>query len=827
MNILINSFASKMIERMFYHLNKNNSDINIGDISVIYSNVRCDHVYLGNVNITFVENIENIEEFIKEKNINMVITNVVHDYMLNNKDILVVTLNKCDNENIHFYRDIPVLINKYKLDNENNEISKIDDNDEIDNNDKIDENNKKEEFIENIVSSKNKEKTKITDSINILISNLSESALDKVINTIHSATINNNIMSDKFTVFSNIRINCDYFKVIFLDNLNINKKVCDFINEKNINIFITNYLDDEIINSVKDNCYIVSLIPLTKENTKIYFYKELSFIFNECKIQLKDKKPHINDIEIKNDIQIETNTNNVEKKTNGPKELFRDICLRYLDKFRKLKVPELSLNLKQEVVFVEYRNLQHLEVLLRNMIYNLGNSWSYTIVCGNKNYQLMETICNNIGNNIKIIKTNYDNLTQNEYNNFLYKTEFWDLFVGEKLFICQEDTCMFRKDIEQYLDYDYVGGAFYLDCVSPINVGNGGFSLRSKSIMKEVIKKMPGEQFKTNCMFSNHFIRMVKLDLSPEDNYFPQVMQDLNIGKVAPYDICKRFSSEQVYTENSLGMHCMWFSNKNWEKYIIDYFERINYNEKNIDIRIKQNIDVKTKKNIDVYILHCKDFTDREIKIKNAIKELEYQYNNYNIHMFEGINTSKHDLDLESQLKTLKEHDPNLDFDDPKKFKFYKGGQIGCYLGHHLIIKSIAENVNNTDYSIIFEDDIHLKDNFTQTILEIIEYFETIFETFDVIYLGHLNNNNGTVKYNNIYNLNKSNWNFGAHGLLINNKSAPKLYKYNCNILHEADNQYKLLYNNDLIKAFYLKEPIVFQDRSSFSYINLKKNNYN
>jgi hypothetical protein len=92
--------------------------------------------------------------------------------------------------------------------------------------------------------------------------------------------------------------------------------------------------------------------------------------------------------------------------------------------------------------------------------------------------------------------------------------------------------------------------------------------------------------------------------------------------------------------------------------------------------------------------------------------------------------------------------------------------------------------------------------------------------------LGNLNDNKGTEKFKNIYNLNKLYWHFGAQGLLINNKSAGKLYKYNCNILHEIDNQYKLLYNEDLIKAFYLNEPIVFQDRKSFSYINLKKNNY-
>jgi GR25 family glycosyltransferase involved in LPS biosynthesis len=456
------------------------------------------------------------------------------------------------------------------------------------------------------------------------------------------------------------------------------------------------------------------------------------------------------------------------------------------------------------------------------MIYNLGSSWSYTIVCGNKNYKLIESICNSITNNIKIINTNYDNLTQNQYNNFLYTKYFWDLFVGEKIFICQEDTCIFRNDIDKYMEFDYVGGAFCLDCVSPVNVGNGGFSLRSKTIMKEIIDKMPAKKFVTKCSFSNHYRRATKLDLIAEDNYFPQVMQDLNIGKLAPHDLCQLFSSEQIFTENSLGMHCLWFCNKEWEKYIIEYFDSI-FKKNNILDSNKTN---SNKTNIDVYILHCDDFTDREIKIKKAKEELEKQYNGYNINVFKGINTSKINLDYENQMKILQEYDPNLSFDNKEKYIFCKGGQLGCYLGHHLIIKHIAENINKNNYSIILEDDIMIKNNFTDLVIETIEYFESKEEeSFDMIYIGYLNNNKGTKKTNNIYNINKANWIFGTHGLLINNKRAAKLYKLNCNILNEMDVHYKLLYNNDLIQSYYLNDQVVVQDRTIFSYIDLKKNN--
>jgi hypothetical protein len=720
MNIFFNSFAPKLMERIFYNINKNG--INFGDISTIYSNVRCQHCYLGNVGITFIENIENVEEFIKEKNIKIVVTNLLYDYLLNNKDIFVVTLNKCDDENIYFYKDIPLLINKNKLSNEcsNPDISEKPDINE-------EQNTNGNNIIQNINSvdicvSENKVKTNIMDSINILISNLSVSAMNKVIETMHTACGKNNIFSDKLTVFSNIKIDCSYFKIIFLENLNNNSNICNFINDKNINIFITNYLDYNIINAVKNTCYIVSLMPLKiEDNTKIYFYKELSLIFRECKNQLKY------DIEKQN---IQTNSleiSNVEKTTHNPKELYRDICLSYLNDFRKLKVPELKLNLNKEAVFIEYRILPHIKVLLRNMIYNLGDSWSYTIVCGNKNFTYMKEICDEISSNIKIINTKFDNLNQNEYNNMLCTIKFWDSFVGEKILIYQEDTCIFRKDIEQFLEFDYVGGAFALDSVSPINVGNGGFSLRTKSVMKKVIESVPPKEFVCKCGFSDHYKIMSKLELYPEDNYYPQVMQELKIGKVAPYDMCKKFSSEQVFTEDCLGMHCMWYSNKNWQKYIKKYFNGI-FKHINNSITDSSKF-VKYNEKIDVYFIHCKEFKDRNCKIEQAKKQLEYEYgDNYNINIFDGINTSTSDIDLDSQINILKKYDPNLEFDDPEKFIFYKAGQIGCYLGHHLIVKSIAESNNNTNYSIIFEDDIHLNNGFTQSVLEIIHYFESIEE---------------------------------------------------------------------------------------------------
>ena len=68
---------------------------------------------------------------------------------------------------------------------------------------------------------------------------------------------------------------------------------------------------------------------------------------------------------------------------------------------------------------------------------------------------------------------------------------FWNNFTGKKLLLYQEDTYLFNGNINNFLEYDYVGASW------PINqddnsygVGNGGFSLRDRDKMIECIKKI-------------------------------------------------------------------------------------------------------------------------------------------------------------------------------------------------------------------------------------------------------------------------------------------------------------------------------------------------
>jgi hypothetical protein len=244
---------------------------------------------------------------------------------------------------------------------------------------------------------------------------------------------------------------------------------------------------------------------------------------------------------------------------------FRFLCFSYIDFIKNFDIPVLKIGNRYETVFIEFRILPHIEFIIRNTIIKLGSDWSHTIVCGNQNYDFVNKLCNTISPNINIIKIELDNLLVNDYNNLLTSIEFWNLFKGEKLLIYQEDSIMFNNNINDFLIYDYIGAPFpkYVND-TPNLVGNGGFSLRSKTKMINVIKKISIN----DTIFNSSTLQYMKnngLTTPPEDVYFSKNLQELNLGIVASYDTALRFSTESVINTNSLGGHKFWIGNKNWK----------------------------------------------------------------------------------------------------------------------------------------------------------------------------------------------------------------------------------------------------------------------
>jgi hypothetical protein len=266
------------------------------------------------------------------------------------------------------------------------------------------------------------------------------------------------------------------------------------------------------------------------------------------------------------------------------KEEFREICNNYTIYLQNIELPIIQKNQNYEAVFIEFRILPNIEFLIRNAILKLGDKWSHTVVCGNLNYNYIVNLCYTIHKNIRIIKINYNNLNPSTYSILLATTYFWNLFTGNKILIYQEDSIIFKSNIDEFLQYDYVGAPWKKTQNDTTNcVGNGGLSLRTKQIMIDVINKIDIHNIKVNSC-TTEYMKNANLTICPEDVYFSKTMQEYNIGKVADWDTAYNFSTESILNNNSFGGHNFWLCDNN------DWKSRI-YNNNIIQFNIPQKVD--------------------------------------------------------------------------------------------------------------------------------------------------------------------------------------------------------------------------------------------
>jgi hypothetical protein len=291
--------------------------------------------------------------------------------------------------------------------------------------------------------------------------------------------------------------------------------------------------------------------------------RNLKLLINNNKIVAKDNNNNIDNESFCNQYKVKLDDLKKDHKMN-----FRYLCFKNIPYMKNIIVPEIKQNLIKEAVMIEYRKFPHIEFLIRNAINKLGPTWSYTVICGIINYDYICEMCMTISPNIKVIKTNYENLNQNTYSKIIASLDFWNLLMGEKILIYQEDSIIFKNNIDDFLHYDFIGAPWskehnkvgytndllvYIDIDKYICVGNGGLSLRTKKCMIDVINKR-----------SIHDIKPIdstildKDEVVAEDLYFSKTIQDFNLGKVADWDTAFKFSTECFYNPDSFGGHAWW-----------------------------------------------------------------------------------------------------------------------------------------------------------------------------------------------------------------------------------------------------------------------------
>lgn len=259
---------------------------------------------------------------------------------------------------------------------------------------------------------------------------------------------------------------------------------------------------------------------------------------------------------------------------------FRYLCFMFNEFIKHMVLPKIKKDSLYEAVLIEFRNFPHIEFLIRNAILKLGQGWSHTVMCGNLNYEMVNNICTNISPDIRIVKLNENNITQTEYSFFLTTETFWNHLKGDKILIYQEDSIIFKNNIQDFLEYDFIGAPFFKQSNdTPNQVGNGGLSIRTKSKMLEIIKKNSVNSCKFNSSTLN-YMKFVNLEYPPEDVYFSKSMQENNVGDVANWNAAYEFSSEAIFNPNSFGGHKFWISCNNWKTHMKKKFNYFIYKPK-------------------------------------------------------------------------------------------------------------------------------------------------------------------------------------------------------------------------------------------------------
>jgi hypothetical protein len=395
----------------------------------------------------------------------------------------------------------------------------------------------------------------------------------------------------------------------------------EYINKTNKSFFLYTKQNIIITNS---KCKVIN-------NTKIVNFLTCVLKFSNDEIEQTHKFKQIIKCEEKNILKKEITTHeekNIPKKNIRDtynirqKEKFRNICSKHLPEFRKIKLPIIHIGQDYEAVFIEFRRLEHTELLIRNCIVKLGEKWTYTIICGNNNYLFYKIMCEKINRNINIINIKCENMSQNEYNNFLLQEKFWNLLTGKKILIYQEDSFIFKYNIDDFTEWDFIGAPII--SLKDIYSLNGGLSLRTRTKMIQTIRLKTNNDTDDQEIFNKvkQYIETNELEKIPEDVWFSYFMVKFKLGKVADFETAKKFSSEMISSSDVFGMHCFWFCNNNWEN-------EINSNINNT-IKMKEYIENDYFNKIQEYShLINKKTTDIIDNKKEEFRDFCYKYTNY------------------------------------------------------------------------------------------------------------------------------------------------------------------------------------------------------
>lgn len=251
------------------------------------------------------------------------------------------------------------------------------------------------------------------------------------------------------------------------------------------------------------------------------------------------------------------------------RDLFRNWCCEKLTKFEHIVFPIENEHPYEATLIELSRKLPHIEYIIQNAIVKLSHSpFTFSIVCSEKNIDFMKQIQNKFPFLlIHKLPNEIASESRENYNDLLFNRLFWNFFQHrQSVLIMQEDTFIFKSNIEDFLQYDYIGAPWSYNSIMrkiDLRVGNGGFSLRKMSFIYEVLdhkeailKKMKEYEFHSE---------IEKLEPYPEDIFFS--FAAIYLGKNIPkFDVARSFATENIACSESFGGHQFWNADHNYQQ---------------------------------------------------------------------------------------------------------------------------------------------------------------------------------------------------------------------------------------------------------------------
>jgi len=200
-------------------------------------------------------------------------------------------------------------------------------------------------------------------------------------------------------------------------------------------------------------------------------------------------------------------------------------------------------------IMIEPRQHPAMRFVLQNFLENLDTRWNFILYHGIDNEDWLKTLVQSAFSSedqkrIIFRKIVVKNLSLQQYSSIMTNSQFIQTIPTEIFLVFQTDSMIckpYRDLIYEFMDYDYVGAPWHEVPRGPwkTQVGNGGLSLRRKSAMLTIARRVP---------YSPGY---------PEDMYFSEGCDKLSMKKPT-WEKAKEFAIEMQPSLKSFGVHRAW-----------------------------------------------------------------------------------------------------------------------------------------------------------------------------------------------------------------------------------------------------------------------------